>query len=307
MNRNLRIGRVLLALVPLLTGSAAHAVALANRVFVSARSGNYANSCDNILTPCQTFAGAILQLNPGGEAIVLDSGGYGPVTITQSVIIEAPPGVLAFIHPPSGTAITISAGSSDVVTLRGLVLNGGYGNGITVNTVGVLHVENCVISGFTSGGLETYAAGSVFINDTVVRENDFGLIFYGGRASIDHCRVENNQGIGIYVDGADVTVRDSVSAGNSNSGFAAESGGAENSILNVERCLSANNTHDGFETFKGGSGFVIARASNSSLSENIRYGINNVSGVTFESLGNNFVRGNVGGDVNGTITVVGGQ
>jgi hypothetical protein len=29
--------------------------------------------------------------------------------------------------------------------------------------------------------------------------------------------------------------------------------------------------------------------------------------VTFESLGNNFVRGNVGGDVNGTITVVGGQ
>jgi len=27
---------------------------------------------------CQTLQGAISQLNPGGEAIVLDSGGYGP-------------------------------------------------------------------------------------------------------------------------------------------------------------------------------------------------------------------------------------
>ena len=37
------------------------AFALANRVFVSARSGNNANSCDNINTPCQTLQGAINQ------------------------------------------------------------------------------------------------------------------------------------------------------------------------------------------------------------------------------------------------------
>src|ERR1039457_430034 len=140
-------------LVTLFLTPSAQAIFLANRVFVSARSGNDANPCNNILTPCQTFAGAVIQLNPGGEAIVLDSGGYGPVTITQPVTIEAPPGVLAFIHPPSGDAITVNAGSSDVVTLRGLVLNGGSGNGIIVNTVGILHVENCVISGFSSYGL----------------------------------------------------------------------------------------------------------------------------------------------------------
>ena len=55
--------------------AATPALGLANRVFVSTRSGNNANSCDNVNTPCQTFAGAVLQLNPGGEAIVLDSGG----------------------------------------------------------------------------------------------------------------------------------------------------------------------------------------------------------------------------------------
>src|ERR1700687_5345594 len=107
-----------LSLVALFIAAASPALGLANRVFVSQRSGNNANSCDNILTPCQTFAGAVLQLNPGGEAIVLDSGGYGPVTITQAVTIEAPAGVLAFIHPPSGDAMTINAGVSDKVIIR---------------------------------------------------------------------------------------------------------------------------------------------------------------------------------------------
>ena len=61
-------------LVLVLTGFASSASGLANRVFVSARTGNDANTCDNILAPCQTFAGAVTKLNPGGEAIVLDSG-----------------------------------------------------------------------------------------------------------------------------------------------------------------------------------------------------------------------------------------
>src|ERR1022692_4259039 len=105
-----------LCLLVLCLAAASPALGLANRVFVSARSGSDANSCDNILTPCQTFAGAVLQLNPGGEAIVLDSGGYGPVTITQAVTIEAPPGVLAFIHPPSGgDAVPVNASGATVV------------------------------------------------------------------------------------------------------------------------------------------------------------------------------------------------
>jgi hypothetical protein len=122
---------------------ASPAFGLANRVFVSARSGSNSNSCDNILTPCLTFAGAVVQLNPDGEVIVLDSGGYGPVTITKGVTIEAPAGVTAFIHPASGSAITVNAGPSDKVTLRALTLNGGSDNGITVNSVGTWPRPGC--------------------------------------------------------------------------------------------------------------------------------------------------------------------
>ena len=170
MNRSRFLGMVLC--VPLVPCSVE---ALANRVFVSARSGNDANTCDNILAPCQTFAGAVTKLNPGGEAIVLDSAGYGPVTITKSVTIEAPPGVLAFVHPPSGDAITVNAGSSDTVVLRGLVLNSGTGSGIAVNTVGTLSVENCAITGFTSYGLHMAGAGILTLKNTDVKGCQTGV------------------------------------------------------------------------------------------------------------------------------------
>src|ERR1035438_611244 len=182
-------------LVTLFLTPSAQSIFLANRVFVSARSGNDSNPCNNILTPCQTFAGAVLQLNPGGEAIVLDSGGYGPVTITQSLTIEAPPGVLAFIHPPSGDAITVSAGASDTVILRGLTLNVGSGNGINVSSVGALHIENCVISGFDTG-LYVSTVATVLMKDTIVRNCANGAYFTTATgavtASVERCRFEEN-------------------------------------------------------------------------------------------------------------------
>src|ERR1039457_2258271 len=140
--------------------------ALANRVFVAAKSGNDANACNNVSTPCQTFAGVITQVNAGGEIIVLESGGYGPVTITKAVTINAPTGIIAFIHPPTGDAITINAGSTDTVILRGLTLNGGTNNGITANTVGQLFVEHCTITGYTLDGILFQASGgTLFMRD----------------------------------------------------------------------------------------------------------------------------------------------
>jgi len=283
------------------------AEALANRVFVSARSGNNANACDNINTPCQTFAGAVLQLNSGGEAIVLDSGGYGPVTITQSLTIEAPPGVLAFIHPPVGDAITVDAGVSDTVVLRGLVLNGGPGFGIVVLTVGTVHIENCVISGFSGFGIRVTAAGSkTFVKDTISRQNQDGADFFNGRTSVDHCRFEGNQFTGVFVEDADVTIRDSVSASNGFYGFVALNAGSGATILNVYQCMSTNNSADGLLVENVGTGSVIARVANSSISGNNGFGLDAAGGgiVTLVSLGNNFVEGNLAGPTLGTITLV---
>lgn len=273
-------------------GAASPALALANRVFVSQRSGNDSNACSNILTPCQTFAGAVLQLNPGGEAIVLDSGGYGPVTITQSVIIEAPAGVLAFIHPPSGDAITVNASGATVV-LRGLTIDGTgvTSSGIYAPSVSVLHVENCVIAGFAGSGKGIFfaSAGELFVKDTVVRANGNNGIFVApssgfARASLDHCRLEQNGSCGLdaYAN-ASVTVRDSVTSGNTGRGMLAEFGGE----LNAEGCLVATNGI-GLESDGGGS---ILRASNCVVTDN-GTGLVTSTGGGLVSRSNNTVQGN---------------
>ena len=290
--------------------AASPALGLANRVFVSARSGNNANFCDNVNTPCQALQGALIQLNPCGEAIVLDSGGYGPVTITQSVAIDAAPGITAFIHPPSGDAITVNAGASDTISLRGLTLNGGSGAGIVINTAGSVHIENCVISGFsTPAGIglviqATAANSRVFMTDTIVRQNERGIRLNGGRGSIEHCRIDGNSFTGVEAVGTDFTARDSVVAGNGNDGFFVNAIGTKNTILNVYQCLVTNNGGDGIDALNSGTGFVDARVANSSISENFGVGMAAGAGVTFESLGNNFARGNIGGEVSGTVTVV---
>jgi hypothetical protein len=91
----------------------------AQRTFV-ASAGDDTGSCTNP-APCRTFAAAILQTDPGGEIIALDSAGYGPVVIDRPVTIEAPPGIYAGIEIASGQAVGGTA--TGVVTLRGLALN----------------------------------------------------------------------------------------------------------------------------------------------------------------------------------------
>ena len=300
---------VALSVAVLFIGAASPALALANRVFVSQRSGNNANSCDNILTPCQTFAGAVLQLNPGGEAIVLDSGGYGPVTITQSVIIEAPPGVLAFIHPPTAVdAVTVNASGATVV-LRGLTINGAgqtAGSGINVVAVSVLHVESCVITGFAGAysignGIYFNSAGQLFVKDTIIRGNgSFGIWVLPSsgtaQASVDHCRLEGNIH-GLVSDAssatAQATINDSVASGNSGSGLYAQFGGE----LNAEGCLVANNGGIGLISHDAGS---TLRASNCTVTDNV-YGVYADGGGSILSRSNNTVQGNlVKGSFTGT-------
>src|SRR5438270_10909431 len=141
--------------------AAAHrAAALAQRTFVSAGSGNDANPCTRA-APCRNFGAAIAQTTSGGEVVVLDSGGYGTVTITQAVSIVAPPGVYAGISVFSGTGITVNAGASDVVTIRGLTLNGLGGNrGIDFNTGAELYVEDSVFRNLSGSGVVANIANS---------------------------------------------------------------------------------------------------------------------------------------------------
>jgi hypothetical protein len=280
----------------LLAGTA-QASGLANRVFVSARSGNNANSCDNVNTPCQTLAGAVAQVNANGEVIVLDSGGYGPVTITRGLTIEAPAGVTAFIHPASGDAVTVNAGSSDTVTLRGLILNGGVNNGITVNSVGILNVESCFLTEFTHFGILMLSAGRLNVKGTAITACNLGLEIANSsgltQASIDHCHLDGNFAgyEASTTSPGSSTTRASFSTadGNTVDGWVG-AGGSGQDVLNLEFCSGSENGGDGL--FAGSTNAQsVARFSNCVFANNGSYGVARAGG-TLETRGNNTITGN---------------
>lgn len=152
--------------------AATGAAATAQRTFV-ASTGSPANTAFNcsITKPCRAFSEALGVTTSGGEVIVLDSAGYGPVTITKSVSIIAPEGVYAAVTVFSGDGIVISGGSIEVV-LRGLTINGQGGNRGIFYTLGSrLTVERCVVRNMATFGIGLGFTGNIMIEDSVIRDN----------------------------------------------------------------------------------------------------------------------------------------
>jgi hypothetical protein len=94
------------AVLAMLVAFAASSASAIPRTFV-ASSGKDTHACTRA-QPCRGFAAALALTDAGGEIVVLDSAGYGPVTIDKSVSIVAPPGVYAGISVLSGDGITIN-------------------------------------------------------------------------------------------------------------------------------------------------------------------------------------------------------
>ena len=112
------LGLVLTAML-----SSAPASAQNTRSFVSAQSGSDSNNCTR-LSPCRTFAVAFTNTVAGGEINTLDPGGYDPLTITHAISIVSGLGEAGVLVPSGGTGITINAGASDIINLRGLIIEG---------------------------------------------------------------------------------------------------------------------------------------------------------------------------------------
>lgn len=285
--------------------------AAANRTW-GALSGDDNNACSNA-NPCKTFTGALAKTNAGGEIVVQESGNFGAVTINKSITIDAG-GKYAGIQAGSGNnAVTIQAGNTDVVIfLRGLTIKGlGVGwSGISAPAfTGVLHVENCAISNFTVAGIFG-GAGTLFVHDTVISEcGDWGIsMINGGRAMIEHTRLENNNtGIFLLL-GAQVTVHSSVASGNAGSGF--ETGWG---TLNLENCVASNNgTGVKANMAPSPNGPTIVVISNSVVTNNQTGLLQSCVNVCSDSPSviysrrNNTVAGN-NTDISGTITPLGGS
>jgi hypothetical protein len=154
--------------------------AQATRTWVSG-VGDDVNPCSRT-APCKTYAGAISKTAKDGEISTLDPGGFGAVTITKSITINGGGGgqgygsILAALT--TGVIINITD-INDVrksVRLDWLNINGASSgvDGVRMIAGNTLHVENTVIDGFTSHGINlNYGAANsatvLSVHNTTIR------------------------------------------------------------------------------------------------------------------------------------------
>ncbi len=202
------------------------AFAQATKIFVSA-TGNDANDGSRG-SPKRNFQAAHNAVADGGQIVVLDTAGYGALIITKSLAVTVPPGVNGFVTVTGDSnGITVVAGAGSVVTLRGLIIEGGGnrqstgngpGFGVYASSVGFLTVEDCTIRNFLDA-LPFITAGTtarLSVYNTTVRNCRYGIDLQGlgsgagggiAVAIISGCRLEN-LGDAVYATGqvvADLT------------------------------------------------------------------------------------------------------
>jgi hypothetical protein len=283
---------------------AAPAQATTFRTFVSAH-GSDGNPC-TLAAPCRTFAVALAQTSAGGIIDVLDPAGYGAVTITQSVTIIGRD--WASVLVTGGNAITINAGGSDVINLRGLILDGaGTGAiGILFQAGATLNIQNSVIRRFSGTGIGFFptASSKLFVSSTLVSDNGLAGILVAPTvsgitvtASLNRVEVDNNF-YGVTADGRNatgfitVTVVDSVVVNNAGVGFISvtTAGHAVTDVLLV-RCVAVNN---GTGIQADGTNATL-RSAQSTVTGNAT-GWDALNGSTLFTYSDNNVDGNTAGE-----------
>jgi hypothetical protein len=249
----------------------------APRTFV-ASYGNDANAC-SLGAPCRSFGTAITHTDADGEISVLDSAGYGRVTITKSVSIIAPAGIHAGISVAAGSSGVLVFNAAAVVALRGLIITGQPGStyGIYVNQGARLYVENCTISKMGSGGLRI-RDGETYVTDSTIRDNGgYGIEARDPiRLVVDRTRIERNGLDGLLAgNGTRASITSSVIAGNVDHGIKIDSDdGASTTVVSVAESSTSHNLGAGIWAVADNSGSIVRLAiSRSMASGNSNTGI----------------------------------
>jgi hypothetical protein len=270
-----RIPAIVLAAAALVSAAAANA---AQRTFV-ASNGNDANNC-SLQAPCRSFGTAITQTDPNGEIIVLDSAGYGRVTVDKSVTIAAPPGIYGGLSVFSGTNGVDIATPGVTVVLRGLTINGQGGtHGISMAAGSKLVIESCVIANMAMNGLQVASTGAnVTVKDSIFRDNGangVAAIVPGAKVGLDNVRSEANGQAGLLLDnGATGTMSRGRLDGNVNGARVLSSNGSAITILSLSDSVASGNSNRGVDAFAAaGPGFVRAYLTNATLSSNGNAGV----------------------------------
>ena len=229
-----------------------------SRSFVSS-TGSDANNC-SLASPCRSFQGAYNMTNAGGEIDVLNTAGYGPLTITHAISIVNDGGTASVLIPSSGVGFTINAGVNDAISLRGLTFEGaGVGSdGIQFNSGASLTVKNCVIRHVANNGigLLSNVSSNLFVSDTLLADNGAVGVQLSpsgsGTVTAVFNRVEANNnaaGDGILIFGGlssggsiIVNVAESIASGNGNGVVVNSASGQTLAKVTLFHSVVANNT-----------------------------------------------------------------
>jgi len=302
----------------LLMMSSALVAQAATKSWVSSNGGGV--TCSRAL-PCATFQIAHDATTPGGEINCVDAGDYGQVIITKAISIVCENTEASIVAVTSG--ITVNAGPTDVVTLRGIDIEGnGAGlQGINFAHGAALHIFKVHIRNFrnnnpaTAGILfQPNAYAELYVADSYITDNGGSGAFSGGivlrpfdngrgNVIINRVLLENNA-VGIVAapgpisngSAMNVIVRDSVVTGSAGDGIAGVSGAGQAAVsIFVEGCMLSTNFGSGISVngaAMSGVGSVTARIGNTTIAHNVT-GASAVGGGVLQSFKNNQIFANL--------------
>ncbi len=260
-----------LAIATFMFATVSIAQAQASRTWVSG-VGDDANPCSRT-APCKTWAGAISKTAACGEIDALDPGGFGAVTITKSITLDGT-GTMASILASLVTGITINAAATDVVTIRGISINGFCNGirGINVLQAKTVNVEDCVIFRFNGPGIQVTETSDLNLNirNTVIRDNTGDGInattshaSLRVRGTLEHVNLTGNAN-GLHArSGSSFTARNSVFSNNTTNGIFCDAAGAVFAGVSVWDSQISGNGGNGVRAGNagnlGGSGVQIGQ------------------------------------------------
>jgi hypothetical protein len=222
------------------------------RVFVSGQ-GLDTNPC-TVTQPCRTFQQAYNTAAVNGEIDVIDPAGYGPLTITHGISIQAHGfgGITQTASCNTCAAITVNVPTSDPVTLNGLLIDGGGTGfaGIYITSGLSVQILNSVVRHFMAGILhQTSTDSSLLIEDTVASDNQqagINIIPNGAnvRATLNRITANNNT-LGVNNAFGNTTIANSVLSNNAGTGL-----GNSNGITSLAKTVISGN-ETGVTVFSG--------------------------------------------------------
>jgi hypothetical protein len=268
--------------------------------FVATYGNGAGNGCGTALSPCQSWADAILNTLPYGTITALDAGDFGLITTYRPVTIDG--AGLAFASNSTSQSVPFSGST---LGKAAIVVNNQVGDPSLPNftvkikrlTIAANHLSPGALKGVTfQDGIGIYVTGARLELEDVLISG--GIIGVFGSANdqgffdlnMNRSTVTGAAGTGVYLLGGVTSIRDSNINANGTGLYQSAGGAAGTGTTSVEHSeLSLNVVGIGVE---GANGPSTVRLSNSVLTGNTNLGVIAANGGQLISFRNNIIAGN---------------